>query len=64
MPPAQPPRRAPCSSSRNLPDAASAEALANALIDQRLAACVNMLAPCTSVYRWQGATGPRPRYRC
>ncbi len=39
----------------NLPDAASAEALANALIDQRLAACVNILAPCTSVYRWQGA---------
>ncbi len=40
----------------NLPDAASAEALANALIDRQLAACVNMLAPCTSVYRWQGAT--------
>lgn len=40
----------------SLPDAASAEALANALIDQRLAACVNVLAPCTSVYRWQGAT--------
>ncbi|MDY0071389.1 MAG: divalent-cation tolerance protein CutA [Thauera sp.] len=37
----------------NLPDAASARTLAEALIDQRLAACVNILAPCTSVYRWQ-----------
>ena len=40
----------------NLPDAASAEALADTLIGQRLAACVNILAPCTSIYRWQGAT--------
>ncbi len=39
----------------NLPDAASAEALAHALVEARLAACVNMLAPCRSVYRWAGA---------
>ena len=39
----------------NLPDAASAEILANALIDSRAAACVNVLAPCHSIYRWQGA---------
>ena len=32
-----------------LPDAASARALAEALIDKRLAACVNILAPCVSV---------------
>ncbi len=38
----------------NLPDAAAAEALARRLVDARLAACVNVLAPCTSVYRWQG----------
>lgn len=38
----------------NLPDAASAEKLAGVLLEQRLAACVNVLAPCTSVYRWQG----------
>lgn len=36
----------------NLPDRATAERLAQALIEQRLAACVNILAPCTSVYRW------------
>ncbi len=37
----------------NLPDAASAQALAKLLVEQRLAACVNILAPCHSVYRWQ-----------
>jgi len=38
----------------NLPDPASAEAVAAALVTERLAACVNILAPCRSVYRWQG----------
>lgn len=38
----------------NMPDCAQAEALAAHLIAARLAACVNVLAPCTSVYRWQG----------
>ncbi len=38
----------------NLPDAASAEILATALVDSRAAACVNVLAECHSVYRWQG----------
>jgi periplasmic divalent cation tolerance protein len=38
----------------NLPDADSAEALAAALVEARVAACVNILAPCRSVYRWQG----------
>jgi periplasmic divalent cation tolerance protein len=39
----------------NLPDRDAAWKLAQALIDQRLAACVNLLAGCTSVYRWEGA---------
>ncbi|MDO9598403.1 MAG: divalent-cation tolerance protein CutA [Azoarcus sp.] len=39
----------------NLPDTDSARMLAEHLVEQRLAACVNILAPCTSVYRWQGA---------
>jgi periplasmic divalent cation tolerance protein len=39
----------------NLPDRASAETLAKALVERRAAACVNVLSPCTSVYRWQGA---------
>jgi periplasmic divalent cation tolerance protein len=39
----------------NVPDAASAEKLALALIESRAAACVNVLAACRSIYRWQGA---------
>ena len=39
----------------NLPDLASAEKLAHALVDSRAAACVNVLAACRSIYRWQGA---------
>ena len=36
------------------PDAAVAEDLARSLVEDRLAACVNILAPCRSIYRWQG----------
>ncbi|MCZ7565989.1 MAG: divalent-cation tolerance protein CutA [Burkholderiales bacterium] len=39
----------------NLPDRASAEALAAALVDRRVAACVTVMSPCRSVYRWRGA---------
>ncbi|KVW96694.1 divalent-cation tolerance protein CutA [Thiobacillus denitrificans] len=39
----------------NLPDVASAEKLARALIECRAAACVNVLPACPSIYRWQGA---------
>jgi periplasmic divalent cation tolerance protein len=36
-----------------LPDADAALGLAEYLVTSRLAACVNILAPCRSVYRWQ-----------
>ena len=39
----------------NLPDREAAERLANTLIEEKAAACVNILGACTSVYRWQGA---------
>lgn len=38
----------------NLPDVASAKKLALQIIEARVAACVNQLAPCTSTYRWKG----------
>jgi periplasmic divalent cation tolerance protein len=38
----------------NCPDQAVAEAIAGSLLENALAACVNILAPCRSVYRWQG----------
>ncbi|MCO6427932.1 divalent-cation tolerance protein CutA [Nitrosomonas communis] len=40
----------------NFPDKASALMLAQKLMESRLAACVNILAESTSVYRWQGKT--------
>lgn len=39
----------------NVADIASARLLARALVEQRLAACVNMLPAVQSVYRWNGA---------
>jgi periplasmic divalent cation tolerance protein len=32
-----------------------AERIARSLVDQRLAACVNIIPGVTSIYRWQGA---------
>lgn len=37
-----------------VPAAARAEAIARSLVDERLAACVNVLSTMTSFYRWQG----------
>ena len=37
-----------------VPDAATGEQLAQRLVEERLAACVNMLPAITSIYRWQG----------
>lgn len=39
----------------NLPDSEAAFNLATDLVHLRLAACVNVLSPVTSVYRWEGA---------
>ena len=39
----------------NVPERAAAERLADMLVERQLAACVNILAPCRSVYRWKGA---------
>ncbi|MES1199690.1 MAG: divalent-cation tolerance protein CutA [Pseudomonadota bacterium] len=38
------------------PDHDSAEQLARDLVEQRLAACVNLIPNVTSIYRWQGET--------
>ncbi len=36
------------------PDQKTAEDIASALISQKLAACVNIIAGITSIYEWQG----------
>lgn len=35
-------------------DSAEAEKIGRTVVDERLAACINILAPCRSVYSWQG----------
>lgn len=32
-----------------------AERIARVLVEERLAACANILGPCRAIYRWQGA---------
>lgn len=38
----------------NTPDRATAERIAGALVASHAAACVNVLAECSSIYRWEG----------
>jgi periplasmic divalent cation tolerance protein len=38
-----------------MPDDGRADELARTIVDERLAACVNVIGPMTSTYRWKGA---------
>lgn len=42
------------------PDAASAERIAAALVDEKLAACVNLVPGLTSFFRWEGKVQREP----
>jgi periplasmic divalent cation tolerance protein len=39
-----------------------AEKIAHALVERRLAACVNLVGPIHSVYRWQGKVETAPEF--
>ncbi|MBS1240664.1 MAG: cutA [Gemmatimonadetes bacterium] len=43
---------------------AAALALADAVVADRLAACVHVAGPVTSIYRWQGAIERGPEWTC
>jgi periplasmic divalent cation tolerance protein len=45
-----------------LPDQDSAASIASALVERRLAACVNILPAGTSVYEWQGEIHQDPEH--
>jgi periplasmic divalent cation tolerance protein len=40
--------------------AAEAQSIARTVVEERLAACANILAPCRSIYRWQGSIQEDP----
>ncbi|MGA9854582.1 MAG: divalent-cation tolerance protein CutA [Gammaproteobacteria bacterium] len=42
------------------PDPKSAETMATALVEEHLAACVNLVPGLTSIYRWQGSLRREP----
>ena len=35
-------------------DAEEAERIGRTVVEEKLAACINILGPCRSIYRWQG----------
>ncbi|HZO80196.1 MAG TPA: divalent-cation tolerance protein CutA [Candidatus Binataceae bacterium] len=43
-------------------DERQARAIARTLVDQRLAACVNIVGPIRSVYRWRDSVEDEPEY--
>jgi periplasmic divalent cation tolerance protein len=41
-----------------------AEAIARSLVERRLAACVQIVGPITSIYRWQGKINTTQEWQC
>jgi periplasmic divalent cation tolerance protein len=44
------------------PDQTSAAAIGRALVQEGLAACVNLVGPIRSIYRWEGAVADEAEY--
>lgn len=44
-------------------DAAEAERIGRAMVEERLAACVNLLGACHSIYRWEGVVEAADEHR-
>ena len=46
------------------PKAKEAEKIANLLVDKKLAACVQVIGPITSIYKWKGKKEKSKEYLC
>jgi len=44
-------------------DSEEAERIGRTVVEERLAACINILPSCRSIYRWQGAVESAPCQR-
>jgi periplasmic divalent cation tolerance protein len=53
-----------CQVTTTVPTRADAERIAAALVEARLAACVQITGPIASVYRWQGAVEQATEWYC
>jgi periplasmic divalent cation tolerance protein len=53
-----------CQVTTTFPDRALAEQVAQRLVEERLAACVQVQGPIASTYRWQGAVESASEWYC
>jgi periplasmic divalent cation tolerance protein len=53
-----------CQVTTTLPDRAAAERLAATLVEERLAACAQVLGPVSSTYHWQGEIERAEEWYC
>ena len=53
-----------CQVTTTLPDQTAAERLAGMLVEERLAACAQVLGPVSSAYHWQGTIEHATEYYC
>jgi periplasmic divalent cation tolerance protein len=53
-----------CQVTTTLPDEAAAERLADLLVEERLAACAQVLGPVSSTYHWQGVIERTTEWYC
>jgi periplasmic divalent cation tolerance protein len=53
-----------CQVTTTLPDEAAAERIAGHLVEERLAACAQVVGPVSSTYRWQGKVERTGEWYC
>ena len=53
-----------CQVTTTLPDQAAAERVGAAMVEERLAACAQVIGPVSSTYRWQGKVEHASEWYC